>query len=65
MAEFGLPVHPLDLLEVMAIKPIPEPGTEAAEKAELAWSKDGHYLYLTLPGRWGGEAAVLAGPQGL
>jgi hypothetical protein len=54
VTSFGLPVHPLDLLEVFAIKPIPGAGTEQATHAVLAWSKDGHYLGLTLPGRWGG-----------
>jgi hypothetical protein len=53
VSAFGLPVHPLDLIEVFAIKPLPEPGTPEAGKAELAWSPDGQQLGLTLPGRWG------------
>lgn len=49
----GIPMHPLDLLEVMAIRPLPEPGTPAAEEARVAWSADGQFLGVTLPGRWG------------
>jgi hypothetical protein len=63
VASFGLPVHPLDLLEVFAIKPIPPAGTEQATHAALAWSKDGHYLGLTLPGRWGGQRRFWLDPE--
>jgi hypothetical protein len=63
VASFGLPVHPLDLLEVLAIKPIPDPNAEQATHAMLVWSKDGKYLGLTLPGRWGGERRFWLDPQ--
>jgi hypothetical protein len=51
--EFGVPVHPMDLIEVMAIKPLP--GAEEVDVARplMAWSANGRALVLTLPGRWG------------
>jgi hypothetical protein len=49
----GIPMHPLDLLEVMAIRPLPEPGTPDAAAARVAWSDDGRRLGVSLPGRWG------------
>jgi hypothetical protein len=63
VASFGLPVHPLDLLEVLAIKPIPADGSEQATHATLAWSKNGKYLGLTLPGRWGGQRRFWLDPK--
>ncbi len=47
-ARFDVPVHPLDLLELLGITPLP-PGAAAA----TAWSRDGRLLEVTLPGRWG------------
>jgi hypothetical protein len=53
VSAFGVPVHPLDLIEVLAIKPLPEPGTPEARQAAVAWSPDGRNLGVTLPGQWG------------
>jgi hypothetical protein len=63
VAAFGLPVHPLDLLEIFAIKPIPHPDSEQATHAALAWSKDGRLLGLTLPGRWQGQRRLWLDPD--
>src|ERR1051325_11360447 len=63
VGSFGLPVHPLDLLELLAIKPIPEAGAEQATHAVLAWSKDGRLLGLTLPGRWSGQRRFWLDPK--
>ncbi len=49
----GIPMHPLDFLEVFAISPLPEPGTPGAEQAAVSWSEDGQFVGITLPGRWG------------
>jgi hypothetical protein len=51
--EFGVPVHPLDLVEVLAIRPLPVAGEPDAKEAKLAWSANGRALVVTLPGRWG------------
>lgn len=45
-AELGVPVHPLDLLELIGITPLPQEGPEPV------WSADGR-LEVALPGRWG------------
>jgi hypothetical protein len=63
VAAFGLPVHPLDLLEIFAIKPIPAAESEQAAHAALAWSKDGRLLGLTLPGRWQGSRRFWLDPK--
>jgi hypothetical protein len=63
VASFGLPVHPLDLLEVLAVKPIPNAGGNDATHAQLAWSNDGHWLMLTLPGRWSGQRRFTLDPK--
>lgn len=47
-ARFDIPVHPLDLLELLGVTPLP-PGAAA----RTAWSRDGRDLQVTLPGRWG------------
>jgi outer membrane lipoprotein-sorting protein len=49
----GIPMHPLDLLEVFGITPLPQPGTPAADQAQVAWSPHGQHLGVSLPGRWG------------
>lgn len=48
VAAFGLPVHPLDLLEVFGVLPIPAEGPVATR-----WSADGRGVVFDLPGRWG------------
>src|SRR4051812_43924162 len=63
VAAFGLPVHPLDLLEVFAIKPVPAPDSEQATHASLAWSRDARSLGITLPGRWQGQRRFWLDPN--
>lgn len=50
-ARFGVPVHPLDLLELLAITPLQ---TEGARPG-MRWSPDGKQVIVTLPGRWAGR----------
>jgi hypothetical protein len=59
VADFGLPVHPLDLLECLAIEPLPD---QPPRQARLAWTKDGHSLVLSMPGRWGGQRQLWLDP---
>lgn len=47
---FGIPVHPLDLIELMAITPIPAIG-EAGSPEKLHWSTDGSLLWYDVPAR--------------
>lgn len=51
--DFGIPVHPMDLIEVLAIRPLPVAGEAEAKQAKIAWSQNGRALVVTLPGRWG------------
>lgn len=53
-ARFDVPVHPLDLLELLGITPLP-PGSAAT----TAWTRDGRWLEVTLPGRWGRRRLLL------
>jgi hypothetical protein len=57
--DFGVPVHPLDLIEVMAVKPLPPAVEPNGAKAKLAWTDDGRSLLVTLPGRWGERRLTL------
>lgn len=50
IAELGLPVHPLDLVELLALSPLPEPGAGGS----VGWSTDGRRLVVTAPTRMGG-----------
>lgn len=45
---FDVPVHPLDLLELLGVTPLP-PGAAAS----VAWARDGRSIIVTVPGRWG------------
>jgi hypothetical protein len=54
--DFGLPVHPLEFIELLAVLPVP---AERPEKADLAWSPDGTHLLLTVPSRWGARRFTL------
>jgi hypothetical protein len=49
IAKLGLPVHPLDLLEVLGITALPEsmPGVGTGEGGEVQWSDDGQWLVVT------------------
>ena len=62
---FGIPVHPLDLIELMAITPIDEallgkPGAVTTPK----WSTDGQLLWYDLPAR-DATKRVLVDPKSL
>jgi hypothetical protein len=48
--DFGLPVHPLEFIELLAVLPVPDakPSADA-----LAWSDDDKSLLLSAPSRWG------------
>lgn len=50
VTSFGIPVHPLDLIEVLGIKSLP---AQAGAGARVAWSPNGRLLGVTLAGRWG------------
>lgn len=47
--ELGLPVHPLDLVELLGLNPVPAEGPGAS----IAWSEDGRHLVLTAPTEFG------------
>jgi hypothetical protein len=59
IAELGLPVHPLDLAELLGVVPLPEPGgsslqpPDASPPAPPMWSQDGRWLIVTAPARIG------------
>lgn len=62
---FGIPVHPLDLIELMAITPIDEallrkPGAVSQPK----WSSDGQLLWFDVPAR-DATKRVLVDPKSL
>jgi len=49
--QLGVPLHPLDLIELMGITPI---GTTVNRMgAKVSWSGDGKQIAMRLPGRWG------------
>lgn len=47
IAQLGLPVHPLDLVEAVGLSPLPETG------GATRWSEDGKSIVVTTPGRLG------------
>lgn len=49
---FGIPVHPLDLVELMGVNPLPPEG-------EIAWDGRVGRLIVTVPGRWGARRLFL------
>jgi hypothetical protein len=53
--EGGLPVHPLDMIELLGITPLPMPGggVGVGDEPEVSWSADGRWLRVTVPGRVG------------
>ncbi|MCE7971564.1 MAG: hypothetical protein DYG93_07870 [Leptolyngbya sp. PLA2] len=55
--EFGVPVHPRELVELFAITPLPMPEAPgvgpAAPPGWTRWSDDGRLLGVILPSRWG------------
>ncbi|MFO0861996.1 MAG: hypothetical protein U0570_15745 [Phycisphaerales bacterium] len=60
---FGIPVHPLDLIELMAITPLPAPGQPGSPQA-IAWSADRKLLWYDVPAR-GSTKRVLIDPDSL
>ncbi len=48
-AQLGIPVHPLDLIDAMALSPLPA----ETEGASVVWTPDGKELVVRAPGRWG------------
>ena len=55
--EFGVPVHPRELVDLLAISPLPLPEAPgvgpAAPPGWTRWSDDGRLLGVILPSRWG------------
>lgn len=49
-ADFGLPVHPLEFIELLGVLPVP---ASAARDRAIVWAPDGRALVLTAPSRWG------------
>jgi hypothetical protein len=49
-ADFGLPVHPLEFIELLGVLPLPaEPAVDDA----IRWTPDGASLVVAAPSRWG------------
>ncbi len=53
-ARFGLPVHPLDLIDVLCLLPFPDRPITSPN-----WTPDGRYVRVTLQGRWGQRSVFL------
>jgi hypothetical protein len=53
----GIPVHPLDLIELFGVTPLPTDGS--LEGRKVAWSDDGRNLIVTVPGRSGARRLIL------
>jgi hypothetical protein len=59
IAELGLPVHPLDLVELLGVVPLPELGAsesaahDASPPVPPMWTPDGRWLVVTTPARIG------------
>jgi len=49
-ADFGLPVHPLEFVELLGVLAIPG---QPPKDGRVAWSKNGRYVQVTVPSRWG------------
>lgn len=58
VARFGLPVHPVDLLDLAGVAPLEMPATDQAV-SPIARAPDGRNVVLTLPGRWGTKRLVV------
>ena len=60
-ADFGLPVHPLEFIELLGVLPLPSSPVAALRDAKspplqapaVRWSKDGRLLEVTAASRWG------------
>lgn len=60
---FGIPVHPLDLIELMAITPVPAPG-QPGSPDKLHWSTDRTLQWYDVAAR-GATKRVLVDPESL
>ena len=58
---FGVPVHPLDLIELLAITPIPATGQPGSPE-KLHWSADGSLIWYDVAAR-GSTKRVLIDPK--
>lgn len=59
---FGVPVHPLDFIELLAILPLPEAmgdGRTPAGRGVVRWSADGVSLAVTMPAREGFKRLIV------
>lgn len=61
---FGIPVHPLDLIELMAITPVPAGFVASDPKPVVRWSSDGKLLWYDVPAR-GSTKRVFVEPGSL
>jgi hypothetical protein len=60
IAELGLPVYPLDLIELIGITPLPlEAREQGVEAPAVRWSPNGRELVLNLPQREGIRRMIL------
>jgi len=58
-ARFGLPVHPIDLLDLAGVAPL-----EGADKASISRAKDGRSVVVEVPGRWGVKRLTIDAKSG-
>ena len=59
LARSGVPVHPMDLIEVLGVTELVRaPGVKAPQ-----WTADGKRLQVTVPGRWGGTRVLFLEPE--
>lgn len=52
-AQFGAPVHPLDLLDLLGITPLPEADAGLPQGGRLDWAPDGAHILVDVPSRFG------------
>lgn len=59
---FGVPVHPLDFVELLGIQPLPEvmaSGAAPSTRGVVRWSADGKSVAVTMPAREGFKRLIL------
>lgn len=59
-ADFGLPVHPLEFIELLGVMPLPTGASQVKQQPQskimlpmVAWSRDGKSIEVTTASRWG------------
>lgn len=57
--QLGLPVHPLELLELFAITDLPTAGEDGVAPGVVAWDAESGMLRVTVPARWGSRVLWL------